>query len=236
MSDPAARISKAGVIIAAIIACAKVMSPISPRSLPRLLHWSAGLGVVKGWLRQAPGPFRMSKLDHLAIVAPTLEEGVAYVEKTLGVPMAAGGKHPEMGTHNRLLRLGDDIYLEVIAVDPEAPRPERPRWFGLDDSEATVRRGTRAVGCAPGWRGPTTSPAIWPRTHFSARRSAPRPATARGPSPFRPMARCRGAGCAVADRLGRGGLARAVDAGRRGQARRVLSRDARTRIGQAAVR
>ncbi len=78
----------------------------------------------------------MSKLDHLAIVAPTLEEGVAYVEQTLGVPMAAGGKHPEMGTHNRLLRLGDDIYLEAIAVDPEAPKPKRPRWFGLDDSEA----------------------------------------------------------------------------------------------------
>ena len=77
----------------------------------------------------------MPKLDHLAIVAPTLEEGVAYVEQTLGVPMAAGGKHPEMGTHNRLLRLGD-VYLEAIAVDPDAPKPKRPRWFGLDDSAA----------------------------------------------------------------------------------------------------
>ena len=37
-----------------------------------------------------------------------------------------------MGTHNCLLRLGDRAYLEVIAIDPDAPRPQRRRWFGLD--------------------------------------------------------------------------------------------------------
>ncbi len=54
----------------------------------------------------------------------------------LGIDMPAGGKHPEMGTHNLLLRLGDDTFLEVIAVDPEAQRPPHPRWFGLDDPRA----------------------------------------------------------------------------------------------------
>ncbi|HTD04737.1 VOC family protein, partial [Undibacterium sp.] len=29
-------------------------------------------------------------------------------------------------------RLGESVYLEVIAVDPGAPAPGRPRWFGLD--------------------------------------------------------------------------------------------------------
>ena len=38
-----------------------------------------------------------------------------------------------MGTHNRLLLLGDATYLEIIAIDPEAPAPSRPRWFSLDD-------------------------------------------------------------------------------------------------------
>ena len=37
-----------------------------------------------------------------------------------------------MGTHNLLLRLGDAAYLEVIAINPAAPGPGRPRWFGLD--------------------------------------------------------------------------------------------------------
>jgi Glyoxalase-like domain len=75
-------------------------------------------------------------LDHLAIVAPTLEEGAAHVREQIGIDMQAGGKHPEMGTHNLLLRLGDDVFLEVIAVDPLGARPAGPRWFGLADEAA----------------------------------------------------------------------------------------------------
>ena len=70
-------------------------------------------------------------LDHLVIAAPTLESGTAWLEALLGVPLQAGGKHAFMGTHNRLLRLGS-VYLEVIAIDSDAPAPNRPRWFGLD--------------------------------------------------------------------------------------------------------
>ncbi len=70
-------------------------------------------------------------LDHLAVSAADLDAGAAWVEHTLGVPLAGGGKHPNMGTHNRLLSLGD-LYLEVIAIDPAAPRPAQPRWFDLD--------------------------------------------------------------------------------------------------------
>ena len=38
-----------------------------------------------------------------------------------------------MGTHNALLRQGPRLFLEIIAIDPEAPEPKRPRWFALDD-------------------------------------------------------------------------------------------------------
>jgi hypothetical protein len=38
-----------------------------------------------------------------------------------------------MGTHNLLLRLGEAMYLEVIAVKPGAAKPSRPRWFALDE-------------------------------------------------------------------------------------------------------
>lgn len=69
--------------------------------------------------------------DHIAVAAGTLAEGVSMVEAALGVPLAGGGDHALMGTHNRLLGLGD-LYLEVIAVNPAAPPPGRPRWFDLD--------------------------------------------------------------------------------------------------------
>ena len=78
----------------------------------------------------------MIRFDHLAIVAPSLAEGVAHVRERLGVEMPFGGRHPNMGTYNHLLRLGNDVFLEVIAIDPDAPAPGRPRWFGLDDRAA----------------------------------------------------------------------------------------------------
>lgn len=78
-------------------------------------------------------------LDHLVIAARTLPEGRAWLEGRLGVPMQDGGQHATFGTHNALLSLGPDLYLEVIAVDPDAPAPARPRWFGLDTPEMHER-------------------------------------------------------------------------------------------------
>jgi hypothetical protein len=75
---------------------------------------------------------RTCQLDHLVVTAPTLAAGVEWVHAILGVEPQAGGEHPRMGTHNALVRLGSATYLEVIAPDPGAPTPGRPRWFELD--------------------------------------------------------------------------------------------------------
>ena len=75
---------------------------------------------------------RACELDHLVVTGPALAAGVAWVESILGVALQAGGEHQRMATHNALLRLGDSIYLEVIAPNPAASRPHEPRWFGLD--------------------------------------------------------------------------------------------------------
>ena len=75
-------------------------------------------------------------LDHLTIIAPSLAEGLAHVRACLDLDIADGATHPEMGTHNCRLRLGETTYLEVIAVDPDAPPPSGPRWFGLGDQNA----------------------------------------------------------------------------------------------------
>lgn len=74
-----------------------------------------------------------TSLDHIVVGAATLEQGVAYVREQLGVDIPKGGEHPLMATHNHLMRLGNDTFLEVIAINAVADTPVRPRWFGLDD-------------------------------------------------------------------------------------------------------
>jgi hypothetical protein len=71
-------------------------------------------------------------IDHITITAPTLAAGAELVRQTLGVMPQTGGEHPRMGTHNLLLRLGEGMFLEVIAPNPRAMAPARPRWFALD--------------------------------------------------------------------------------------------------------
>jgi hypothetical protein len=72
-------------------------------------------------------------LDHLVLAATTLADGVDYIATRTGIAPRAGGKHVAMGTHNAVLRLGERVYLEIIAIDPDAAKPARRRWFDLDD-------------------------------------------------------------------------------------------------------
>lgn len=74
----------------------------------------------------------MLELDHIAVAAQTLDDGRAVVEEALGVALQPGGRHAHFGTHNLLLGLENGLYMEVIAIDPRAPRPGYPRWFDLD--------------------------------------------------------------------------------------------------------
>lgn len=86
-------------------------------------------------------------LDHLAVAAADLAAGVAHVEAALGVPTVPGGQHAAMGTHNRLLSLGLDTYLEAIAIDPAAQPPGRTRWFDLDNFEGGPRLSNWVLRC-----------------------------------------------------------------------------------------
>jgi len=88
----------------------------------------------------------MLRLDHLAVSALSLADGVAAVEAALGLPLGPGGQHPHMATHNRLLGLGD-VYLEVIATDPAVAVPAWPRWFDLDRFTGAPRLTNWIAAC-----------------------------------------------------------------------------------------
>ena len=80
-------------------------------------------------------------VDHLVVLAADLASGVAWCERTLGVTPTAGGEHPLMGTHNRILNISSAahprVYLEVIAINPGATSQRSTltrRWFDMDDA------------------------------------------------------------------------------------------------------
>lgn len=81
----------------------------------------------------------MMELDHVAVAGTDLAAAVACCEAALGVPMGPGGRHARYGTHNRLIGLAPHLYLEAIAIDPDAPPPPDARWFGLDDFSGPAR-------------------------------------------------------------------------------------------------
>lgn len=80
-----------------------------------------------------------TRLDHLVLIAASLEQGAAYCQRVLGVTPTTGGRHEVMGTHNLVLNLGEQTYLEVIAIDPLAGELTRARWFGMDSPDQRQR-------------------------------------------------------------------------------------------------
>ena len=85
-----------------------------------------------------------NKIDHFAIGADTLDQGIAAMETSLGVTVPRGGKHDAMSTHNCVMQSGNESFFELIAIDPDAPAdPGRVRWFTLDDPATQARLADR---------------------------------------------------------------------------------------------
>ena len=107
-----------------------------------------------------------SQIDHIVVVARTLEQGVAWCEATLGITPEAGGDHPQFGTHNRLFKIATPsyplAYFEILAIKNIAAQAtnttaksqnsvqnslKNSRWFDMDDAalQAAVAKEPRLV-------------------------------------------------------------------------------------------
>lgn len=119
-----------------------------------LLHWLIGPEGLFGWaVVTVPMLYGISvvclhsscSLDHLVFTCPNLEEGIEYIREITGVRAEFDCSHPGLGTQSALLSLGEDVYLEIIAPDPEQPEPAQPRPFSLDDPRTHYRFNAFAV-------------------------------------------------------------------------------------------
>ena len=83
----------------------------------------------------------MLSIDHVVLAAGDLDEGAAAVERSYGLGSVAGGRHEGHGTANRIVPLGGNAYLELVAVVDE--REAAGSAFG--------RRVVAAAGSFLGW-------------------------------------------------------------------------------------
>jgi hypothetical protein len=72
------------------------------------------------------------QIDHIVYAVPDLKAACQDLEEKLGQAPLFGGYHPRYGTKNAVLNLGDECYLEILAVDEKNPNVSAPRWMGVD--------------------------------------------------------------------------------------------------------
>ena len=90
----------------------------------------------------------MHNLDHIVFGSFTLEEGTEFVENILQAKLSDIGYHKDMGTHNRVIRISERVYLEVIAIDPEIRNINNRIWFNLDNSkiQSKLKKSPQIIG------------------------------------------------------------------------------------------
>jgi hypothetical protein len=71
-------------------------------------------------------------IDHIVYAVPDLEAAMDDLAIRLGMRPVFGGYHLNQGTKNALLNLGNECYLELLAVDTDNTGVKAPRWMGID--------------------------------------------------------------------------------------------------------
>ena len=89
-------------------------------------------------------------VDHVVVAINDLDKGMELLEEMTGVKPVYGGAHPNLGTHNALISLGDRSYLELLAPNPAVSRediaPEMTLYIDAIEKIETLTPILWAVG------------------------------------------------------------------------------------------
>ena len=96
-------------------------------------------GPHHGWSRM--------RIDHVIYGTDDLDAAAARFADELGLPIARGGRHDALGTHNRIVPLGDGSFIELLAVADREEAMRSPLGAALC---AAIERGNGFLGWAVG--------------------------------------------------------------------------------------
>ena len=90
----------------------------------------------------------MHSLDHIVFGSFTLDEGTKFVENILQAKLSEIGYHKDIGTHNRVIRISEKVYLELISIDPKTNKLNNRKWFNLDNSklQSKLKKSPQVIG------------------------------------------------------------------------------------------
>ena len=71
-------------------------------------------------------------IDHIVYAVANLERSIEIFTKATGLKVYPGGEHPDWGTHNAIVRIGEQTYLEFIAKKKSSQPVHKQTWMGLD--------------------------------------------------------------------------------------------------------
>lgn len=72
------------------------------------------------------------KIDHIVYAVANLQRSIESFQEATGLKVFAGGEHPDWGTHNALVRIGETTYLEFLAKKKSSQPVHAKTWMGID--------------------------------------------------------------------------------------------------------
>ena len=87
-------------------------------------------------------------IDHLVIAVRDLDDAADELERQVGLAATGGGRHPTLGTQNRLAWLGD-TYLELVSIADRTVA--EGSWLGVPTVAALERGGGFRGGGLATW-------------------------------------------------------------------------------------